>query len=179
MDRSGRRSTTSVEALGLGLLMHGANVAGGDRKGEFHLRNLLGFPLDTTLAATRLVFAGVLDRFPRLRLYVGQAGGFLRYVAGRLDHDYAVRPECRAFIGRPPDDYLRRFYYDGITRSPRALSLLLETVRPEWVMFGSDCPFDMGSPSPRDVVEAQQALAAGGRERVYSHTAVELQGLGS
>jgi aminocarboxymuconate-semialdehyde decarboxylase len=169
----------ALEALDLPVLMHGANVAGGDRMDEFHLRNLLGFPLDTTLAAARLIFAGVLDRFPRLRICVGQAGGFLPYVAGRLDHGYAVRPECRRFIGRPPSDYLRRFYFDSITHSPRVFGLLLETVRPERVMLGSDFPFDMGSPSPRDVVEAQAALTAGGRERVYRDTATEFLGLGS
>lgn len=167
----------ALEALDLAVLLHGANVAGGDRMGEFHLKNLLGFPLDTTLAAARLVFAGLCDRFPRLRVCVGQAGGFLPYVAGRLDHGYAVRPECRRLIARPPSDYLRRFYYDSITHSPRALGLLLETVGPERVMLGSDFPFDMGSPSPRDVVEAQTALAADGRERVYRHTAAEFLGL--
>jgi len=169
----------AVEALDLAVLMHGANVAGGDRMGEFHLRNLLGFPVDTTLAAARLVFAGVLDRFPRLRLCVGQAGGFLPYVAGRLDHGYTVRPECRAVIGRPPGEYLRRFYYDSITHSPRALGLLIETVGPERVMLGSDFPFDMGSPSPRAVVDAQTTLGAEERESVYRHTAVGFLGLGS
>ena len=144
---------------------------------DFHLRNLVGFPLDATLAAVRLIFAGVLDRFPRLRICVGQAGGFLPYVAGRLDHGYAVRPECRRFIDRPPSHYLRRLYFDSLTHSARALGLLLDTVGPERVMLGSDFPFDMGSPAPRDVVEAQAALTADERERVCRDTALEFLGL--
>lgn len=168
----------AVQELDLGILIHGSNVAGGDRMSDFHLRNLVGFPLDTTLAAARLIFAGVLDRFPRLRICIAQAGGFLPYVAGRLDHGYAVRPECRRFISTRPSEYLRRFYFDSITHSPRVLRLLLETVGPERVMLGSDFPFDMGSPTPREVVEAQAALAPGGRERVYQDTATEFLGLG-
>ena len=168
----------AVEHLDLAVLIHGGNVAGGDRMDDFHLRNLVGFPLDATLAAARLIFAGVLDRFPRLRICVGQAGGFLPYVAGRLDHGYAVRPECRRVIDRPPSEYLRRLYFDSITHSPRALGLLLDTVGPGRVMLGSDFPFDMGSPSPRGVVESQPDLTAAERARVYRDTAVEFLGLG-
>lgn len=168
----------ALEGLDLAVLIHGGNVASGDRMDDFHLRNLVGFPLDTTLAATRLIFAGVLERFPRLRICVGQAGGFLPYVAGRLDHGYAVRPECRRVIGKPPSEYLHHLYFDSITHSPRALGLLLDTVGVERVMLGSDFPFDMGSPAPRDVVEAQVALTAGARERVYRLTATEFLGLG-
>ena len=145
---------------------------------DFHLRNLVGFPLDTTLAAARLIFAGVLDRFPRLRICVAQAGGFLPYVAGRLDHGYSVRRECRRFIERPPSEYLQRFYFDSITHSSRVLRLLLETVGPERVRLGSDFPFDMGSPAPREVVDSQAALPPGGRERIYRDTAAEFLGLG-
>lgn len=168
----------AVEHLDLAVLIHGGNVAGGDRMDDFHLRNLVGFPLDTTLAAVRLIFAGVLDQFPRLRICVGHAGGCLPYVAGRLDHGYAVRPECRRFIDRPPSHYITRLYFDSLTHSPRALGWLLETVGPRRVMLGSDFPFDMGSPAPRDVVEAQTALTAEVRERIYRDTAVEFLGLG-
>ena len=167
----------ALEHLDLAVLIHGGNVAGGDRMDDFHLRNLVGFPLDATLAAVRLIFAGALDRFPRLRICVGQAGGFLPYVAGRLDHGYAVRPECRRFIDRPPSHYLRRLYFDSLTHSARALGLLLDTVGPEHVMLGSDFPFDMGSPAPRDVLEAQAALTADERERVCRDTALEFLGL--
>lgn len=167
----------ALEHLDLAVLVHGANVAGGERMDEFHLRNLVGFPLDATLAAARLIFAGVLDRFPRLRVCVAQAGGCLPYLAGRLDHGHALRPECRRFIDRPPSHYLSRLYFDTITHSPRALGLLLDTVGPGRVMLGSDFPFDMGSPAPRDVVEAQPALTADARRRVYRDTAVEFLGL--
>jgi aminocarboxymuconate-semialdehyde decarboxylase len=163
----------AVEGLDLAILIHGSNVAGGDRMNDFHLRNLVGFPLDTTLAAARLIFSGVLDRFPGLRICIGQAGGFLPYVAGRFDHGYAVRPECRRFIAKPPSEYLRRLFFDSITHSMPVLRLLLDTVGPERVMLGSDFPFDMGSPIPRSVIEAHPGLGSAERERVYGGTAAE------
>lgn len=166
----------ALEALGLPVLIHPANVAGGERMGEFHLRNLVGFPLDTTLAAARLIFSGVLDRFPRLRICLGQAGGFLPYVAGRFDHGHAVRPECQRHIGAPPSEYLRRFYFDSITHSSAALGLLLDLVGAERVMLGSDFPFDMGTTAPRAVVETQAALDAAARARIYEGTAAEFLG---
>ena len=167
----------AVEALGLAILIHGANVAGGDRMDDYHLRNLVGFPADTTLAAARLIFSGLLDRFPRLRICVGQAGGFLPYAIGRFDHGHAVRPECRRFISRPPSHYLQRLYFDTITHSPRALGLLLETVGPERVMLGSDFPFDMGPPAPRSVVTAQAELSPEDRRAIDCDTAREFLGL--
>ena len=163
----------AMEALDLAILIHGANVAGGDRLRDFHLLNLVGFPFDTTLAAARLIFAGVLDRFPRLRLCIAQAGGFLPYIVGRLDHGYAVRPECRRFIGRLPSEYLGRLYFDTITHSARALELLLDTAGADRVMLGSDFPFDMGTPDPRSVVAVQSHLPPGALRRVYADTARE------
>jgi aminocarboxymuconate-semialdehyde decarboxylase len=166
----------ALQDLDLPVLLHGGNVAGGERMNEFHLRNLVGFPLDTTLAAARLIFAGVLDRFPRLRLCVGQAGGALPYLAGRLDHGHAVRPECRRSIAGPPSGYLRRLYFDTITHSAPALRLLLDIVGPERVMVGSDFPFDMGAAAPRAVVEAQ-TLSPADRARIDRGTAAEFLGL--
>jgi len=167
----------ATQALGLAILIHGANVTGGDRMDDYHLRNLVGFPTDTTLAAARLIFSGILDRFPRLRICVGQAGGFLPYAIGRFDHGHAVRPECRRFISHAPSEYLSRLYFDTITHSPRVLGLLLDTVGPERVMLGSDFPFDMGAPNPRSVVTAQAGLSAVARRAIYLDTPREFLGL--
>jgi aminocarboxymuconate-semialdehyde decarboxylase len=166
----------AAEALGLAILIHGGNVASGDRMDDYHLRNLVGFPTDTTLAAARLIFSGVLDRFPRLRICIAQAGGFLPYVVGRFDHGYAVRPECRRFIAQAPSDYLRRLYFDTLTHSPRVLRLLLDTVGSERIMLGSDFPFDMGAPNPRSVVTAQADLPSAALSRIYTDTAREFLG---
>jgi aminocarboxymuconate-semialdehyde decarboxylase len=134
---------------------------------------LVGFPLDTTLAAAQLIFAGVLDRFPRLRICLGQAGGFFPYIIGRLDAGYHARPECRRNIQRPPSDYLQHFYYDTIIHSAHSSAFLIDTVGPDRVMFGTDFPFDMNATSPVAEIETQQALTAVKRTRIYHGTAAE------
>ena len=163
----------AVEALGLAILIHPNNVAGPSRMREFHLMNLVGFPLDTTLAAARLIFAGVVERFPRLKICLGQAGGCLPYLVGRFDHGYGARPECRAHIPKPPSAYASWFYYDTITHSATVLRLLLDTVGVDRVMLGSDFPFDMGSRAPRSVVETQNGLDSEQRARIFASTAAE------
>lgn len=148
----------AVESLGLAVLIHPNNVVGSDRMREFHLQNLVGFPADTTLAAARLIFSGVLDRFPKLKVCLGQAGGFLPYVIGRLDLGFNARPECRRFASSKPSDYLRRFYYDTIIHAPGPLAFLIETVGADRVMLGSDFPFDMGSSDPHADMRGQSRI---------------------
>jgi aminocarboxymuconate-semialdehyde decarboxylase len=166
-----------LESLNLALLIHPHNVAGRERMGDFHLRNLIGFPLDTTLAAAQLIFAGVLDRFPALRICLGQAGGFLPFIVGRLDAGYRARPECRKFIDREPSQYLRRFYYDSIIHSRRSSKFLIETVGADRVMFGTDFPFDMNATSPVEETESQTHLTPVQFSQVYAGAAKNFLGL--
>jgi aminocarboxymuconate-semialdehyde decarboxylase len=166
-----------LESLNLALLIHPHNVAGRERMGDFHLRNLIGFPLDTTLAAAQLIFTGVLDRFPRLRICLGQAGGFLPFIIGRLDAGYRARPECRKFIDREPSEYLRHFYYDTIIHSRRSSKFLIETVGADRVMFGTDFPFDMNATSPVDEIENQTHLTPVQFAQVYAGVAENFLGL--
>ena len=167
----------AAESLGTPVLIHPSNVAGADRMAEYHLRNLVGFPLDTTLAAAKLIFAGVLDRFPRLKICLGQAGGFLPYIIGRLDAGYEARAECRRNISEPPSSFLRRFYYDTIIHSADTLGFLIEAVGADRLMLGTDYPFDMGASGPIADVEAQRGLKPAERDRVFGATATEFLGL--
>jgi len=163
----------AMESLDLALLIHPHNVAGKERMGDYHLRNLVGFPLDTTLAAAQLIFTGVLDRFPQLRICLGQAGGFFPYIIGRLDAGYHARPECRRNIKRPPSAYLKHFYYDTIIHSAHSSAFLIDTVGADRVMFGTDFPFDMNATSPVAEIEAQRSLTEQNRARIFNGTAAE------
>jgi aminocarboxymuconate-semialdehyde decarboxylase len=163
----------ALQSLDLALLIHPHNVAGQERMGDFHLRNLLGFPLDTTLAAAQLIFSGLLDRLPRLRICLGQAGGFLPYIIGRLDAGFRARPECRRHIHMEPSKYLRRFYFDSIIHSKAASEFLIQVAGAQRVMFGTDFPFDMGASSPVAEIEGQHTLSEAERAQVFSGTALE------
>ena len=166
----------AMQDLDLSLMIHPHNVAGQERMGEYHLRNLIGFPLDTTLAAAQLIFSGVLDRFPNLRICLGQAGGFLPYIAGRLDAGYRARPECARNISKPPSEYLSRFFYDTIIHSANASAFLIDTIGPDRVMLGSDFPFDMNAASPVAEIEAHPRLSEEQRAAVYHRTVAAFLG---
>jgi aminocarboxymuconate-semialdehyde decarboxylase len=140
---------------------------------EFHLQNLVGFPADTTLAAARLIFSGIPDRFPKLKMCLGQAGGFLPYIIGRLDHGYTARPECRKFASSKPSHYLRWFYYDTIIFAPGALGFMIDTVGADRVMLGSDFPFDMGSSDPHADMAKSPRLTEPDRAWLRYRTACE------
>lgn len=133
---------TAVE-LGVPLILHPYNV--GTRPGleAFYLSNLVGNPLESTVGAARLVFGGVLDELPGLRLVLMHGGGYLPYQIGRLDHGYRVRPESKG-CGQPPSAYLRRFWYDTLTHAPGPLRFLIGQVGADRVVYGTDFPFDMG-----------------------------------
>jgi aminocarboxymuconate-semialdehyde decarboxylase len=111
--------------------------------------NALGRLVDATLAAVRLILAGVLDRHPHLRLLLVHGGGFLPYQAGRVDRAYDIGSLGeRRLRGPGPADYLRRFHYDTVLLRPAALELLVREVGAERVVLGSDYPFPIGDPDP-------------------------------
>jgi aminocarboxymuconate-semialdehyde decarboxylase len=110
---------------------------------DFYMSNLIGIPLATTLAASRLILSGCLERHPQLKIVLMHAGGFLPYQIGRLDHGHRVRPETKANIDAAPSSYLRRFYFDTITHAGDRLNSLIGWVGADRVVFGTDIPFDM------------------------------------
>jgi aminocarboxymuconate-semialdehyde decarboxylase len=165
-----------VADLGVPLFLHPLNVLGGQRVGAYYLHNLLGNPYDTAVAAARLVFGGVLDRLPSLRVCLPHAGGALPYLLGRLDQGYRVRPECR-HLPRPPSAYLDRFYFDTIAHAPDALEYLIGRVGADRVMLGSDYCFDMGYDDPVGALGAVRPLSAVDRRRILGGNALRLLGL--
>ena len=132
--------------LGAFILLHPINVAGMDRLGSYYLNNLIGNPLDTTIAAACLVFSGVLERHPSLRICLAHGGGFVPYQAGRFVHGWHVRAEPKKKLPKPPTDSLQRFYFDTIVHSKEVLEFLVGNAGADRVLLGSDYPFDMGTP---------------------------------
>lgn len=110
---------------------------------DFYFTNLIGNPLETGVAASRLILSGCLDRHSNLTLVLVHAGGFMPYQIGRLDHGYKVRKEANTKIASPPSSYLRRFYFDTITHASTPLKFLVELVGADRVVIGTDIPFDM------------------------------------
>lgn len=138
----------TAEELGAFIFVHPQNVAAADRLGSYYLINLVGNPLDTTIAATSLVFGGVLERYPRLPFCLAHGGGFVPYQRGRFEHGWRVREEPKRPLRDAPAASLDRFYYDTILHSAPALEYLVRTAGAEHVLLGSDYPFDMGPADP-------------------------------
>ena len=112
---------------------------------DYWLMPLVGFTFDTTLAAAKLVFSGVVERFPNIRWVLAHLGGAIPYLAERLDRGYFAFKECREQISQPPSEYLRKFYYDSVNFDVRALQLAVDFAGADHILAGSDYPHQIGS----------------------------------
>ena len=127
------------------LYIHPTNPVGVEAMTEYWLMPLCGFLFDTTLAAAKLVFSGVVERFPRIRWVLCHLGGTIPYLVERLDRGYTAFEDCRANIPKPPSEYLKDFYYDTVNFNPRALELAISFAGVDHILAGSDYPHQIGS----------------------------------
>ncbi len=135
----------TANELGAVLHIHPTNPVGVEAMTDYWLMPLVGFPMDTTLAAAKLVFSGVVERFPRIRWVLSHLGGAIPYIAERLDRGYRAFKECRAHISRPPSEYLKGFYYDTVNFDAGALRLAVAFAGADRILAGSDYPHQIGS----------------------------------
>jgi aminocarboxymuconate-semialdehyde decarboxylase len=147
-------------------LIHPSFAPVGERVSKYYLTNLIGNPLETTIAVASLIFGGVFERYPNIRVWTVHAGGFVPYQFGRFDHGHRWRPEPKAVIREAPSSYLRSVMFDIIAHSRPSLEHLVRTFGPEHVYLATDYPFDMGEPDPVGVVEAIEATDAAGRHLI-------------
>ncbi len=133
----------TAEQLGAFIFIHPNNVAGHDRLTSYYLRNLIGNPLDTTIAAACLYFGGVMDRYPRLKVVLAHGGGFTPYQAARWEHGWKGRPEPKKNVKEQPKNIAGRFLYDTILHSDKTLEAMISLVGSDHVLLGSDYPYDM------------------------------------
>ena len=167
----------AVQDLNLMLFVHPANRPKDARMRKFHLNNLVGNPLETTLAIAAMIFGGVLDRLPDIRICFAHAGGFAVLGSGRFDAGYRARPDVRANAAALPSDYLRRLYYDSITFSERALRHLIDAVGASQVLLGSDYPADMGTSDPVGFVEGCPSLSAAEKRAILGDNLERISGM--
>jgi aminocarboxymuconate-semialdehyde decarboxylase len=165
----------AADSYGAVLHIHPTSPVGVEAMTEYWLMPLVGFLMDTTLAAAHLVFAGVAERFPNIKWVLGHLGGAIPYLAERLDRGYHAFRECRQHIAKPPSEYLRQWHYDTVNFDVRALRLAIEFAGVEHILAGSDYPHQIGSiPSMKKSIEGlglppEQAAAiiGGNAARVY------------
>jgi len=167
----------AAQALDALIFVHPNQVVGADRMKEFNLANLIGNPTDTSLAFAKLIFSGVLERYPRLRFLLAHAGGFLPYTWGRLDRGYRIQDSANAKIPKAPGEYIKLLNFDTITHSTMALEYLIANFGADHVVLGSDYPYDMGDPEPVASLRAARIDGAS-LEQIASANACKLLGIG-
>jgi len=138
------------------LYIHPTHPVGVEAMTDFWLMPLVGFLMDTTLAASKLVFTGIPEKFPRIRWALTHLGGTIPYMAERLDRGWRAFKECRVNIDRPPSEYLRKFYFDTVNFNQDALKLAIAFAGADHLLAGSDYAHQIGS--PKLMLESLRAL---------------------
>jgi len=164
--------------LGAAVFVHPWDMLAPERMDKYWLRWLVGMPTETALAICSMIFGGVLERLPALRVGFAHGGGSFPGTFGRIEHGFRVRPDLVAVDNDvPPSAYLRRMYFDSLVHEARALRSLIERVGPERVFLGSDYPFPLGEQPPGAAIESLEDLAPETRARLLGGTALEFLGL--
>ncbi|MFQ5968272.1 MAG: amidohydrolase family protein [Acidimicrobiia bacterium] len=148
-----------AQELDITIVLHPNGFSGGERLSDYYLINVIGNPLDSTVAVSRLVFGGVLERFGDLKIVVVHGGGYLPFYSDRMDHAFEVRPECREAISAKPSEYLRRLYFDTMVFGDTSLGYLVSRYGADHVLLGTDYPYDMGETDPIGLVKRVPGLS--------------------
>lgn len=148
----------------------------GPRIATHYLNNTIGQPLETTVALSRLIFSGLLDRHPGVRILAAHGGGYLPTYLGRSTHAQTVRPEAQT-MARAPRDYLREMFFDTVVYEPIALRHLIDIVGVSQVLLGTDYPFDMGHYAPHALVAAVPGSSDADRAAMLGGNAQRLLGI--
>ena len=153
-----------IAELGLPIFLHPMMI-NNERLKQFYLINLCGNPFDTAIAASHLIYGGVLDAFPKLEVSLPHAGGVLPILRGRLDRGFHTRAECKT-IPRPPSEYLKRFTYDTISYNEEIMDDLIKLVGIDHILMGSDFCFDIAYEEPVKFVNGMKSLNDAQREKI-------------
>ena len=167
----------AAERLGACLFVHPWEVLGRERMPKYWLPWLVGMPAETALAICSVIFGGVLERLPRLRIAFAHGGGAFAGTFGRIEAGFRCRPDLVAVDNpRGPRDYLGRFYLDSLVHDAETLRGLIRLVGAERVALGTDYPFPLGEQEPGRLIESLPELSATARERLLGGTAREFLG---
>ncbi|MBX9589492.1 MAG: amidohydrolase family protein [Hyphomonadaceae bacterium] len=132
-----------AEELGVLVVMHPNGFTEASRLSRFYFNNVIGNPLETTIALHYLIFDGVLERHPNLKLLAVHGGGYLASYSGRIDHAWGARSDSKGDLPHPPTTYLKRVYFDSVVFTPHQLRELVGLYGAEHILMGTDYPYDM------------------------------------
>ena len=163
----------AAQEIGIAVFVHPWDMVGKEKMNKYWLPWLVGMPAETSLAICSMIFGGIFERFPNLRVAFAHGGGAFPATIGRIAHGFEVRPDLVA-VDNPihPREYLGRFYFDLLVHDPRILDYLVELVGPHRIALGSDYPFPLGELQPGKLIESMP-YSEDVKERLLSGTALE------
>lgn len=165
-----------VEKLGAVVVVHTNGHPAKERLQSHNFVNLLGHAFEATLAIAHLIFNGVMERHPNLKIVVVHGGGYLPAYAGRIDHAWRAREDVREGVPNPPGSYLRRFFFDTMVFEPDQLEFLIDKYGADHVLLGTDYPYDMGEEDPLGLIGRVEGLSQDQIDLIAGGNAARLLG---
>ena len=166
-----------AEQIGCSLFIHPWEMMGQADMQKYWLPWLVGMPAETSRAICSLIFGGVFDKYPNLKIALAHGGGAFPFTAGRVDHGFNVRPDlCAVDNSALPSSYMKNFYVDSLVHDAHAMNFLIQTMGAERIAMGSDYPFPLGEHHPGKLIESMD-LTDSTKQRLLSGTALEWLGL--
>lgn len=169
----------TLEELGLLTFMHPSPNISHASLQDYTLHTTLAFPTETTIAAARLIYAGIFERYPSLNLILAHGGGTLPYLRDRINLGYNAstyehNPDCHKHISKPPGDYFKQIYYDSLLAGSASLQFLIGLVGANRVVFGTDYPFEVGDPEGKLAMPAIESLPEPDRGNILGGNASDV-----
>ncbi len=168
----------AAEEMGAALFVHPWDMMGKEKMTKYWLPWLVGMPAETSLAICSMIFGGIFEKLPKLRVAFAHGGGSFPATIGRIEHGFLVRPDlCAVDNKRSPRDYLGKFYLDSLVHDDKMLKYLIELTGVSAIALGSDYPFPLGEAVPGLMIESMKDLSITEKERLLHGTALEWLGL--
>ena len=163
----------AAEELDALVLLHPNGVHEGSRLTKYYMINVVGNPMETTIALSHLILGGVLERHPAAKILAVHGGGYLPFYMDRMDHAYEARSDVSACITRPPSTYAKQLFFDSVVFGD-GLERLVRLVGADHVVMGTDYPFDMGDDDPIGRIGSLAALSSNDRASIFGDNARRL-----
>ena len=166
-----------AEKIGCSIFIHPWEMMGQDDMQKYWLPWLVGMPAETSRAICSIIFGGILDKYPALKIAFAHGGGAFPFTIGRIDHGFHVRPDlCAIDNEKLPSSYLKHFYLDSLVHDVKAMAYLIDTLGENQIALGSDYPFPLGEYHPGNLIEGMK-LSDATKQRLLAGTAFEWIGL--
>jgi len=163
-----------MEKIGMALFVHPWDMMGMDKMPKYWLPWLVGMPAETSLAICSMIFGGVFERLPNLRVAFAHGGGSFPATIGRIEHGFNVRPDlCAVDNQKNPRDYIGKFFLDSLVHDKNALKFLVDLFGADKICLGSDYPFPLGEHHPGKLIESMDEFSTEQKNKLLADSALK------